>query len=330
MRLRQRVEGASRRWIGGRKAAGRWAGRGLWAIADQGLFALSNFALNVILARWLTPAEYGAFAVIYAVFLLIGTFHSALLTEPMLVFGSGKYRERLRFYLGVLLHGHWVFGALVGALFAASGLVLWRFGDSSLAPAVFALAGASPFILFGWIMRRACYVDLRPHMAASSGAIYMVIMAVGVIALHWYGMLAAPSALMVMAIASLVAGLWLVRRTGADGSSATAASMRGEALHDHWNYGRWAVGTAVLMWVPGNAFLLALPVWWNLDAAAAYRARLPRARSVSSRRPAVRRRWSRRSGGLRPGSCPGAAADHRGCAAAIRHAWSAGRTPACR
>ncbi|MDR7400087.1 MAG: hypothetical protein QN144_12370, partial [Armatimonadota bacterium] len=69
-----------------------WASRGLWAVADQGLFSGANFVVNVLLARWLSPAEYGAFAVALSIFYLLAGFHSAVLTEPMMVFGAGRYR----------------------------------------------------------------------------------------------------------------------------------------------------------------------------------------------------------------------------------------------
>src|SRR5829696_8092535 len=82
-----------------------WLEKGFWAVADQGLFATSNFVLNIMLARWLSPQDYGAFAAMFAVFLLVGTIHTGLLTEPMLVFGSARYKDRLSEYLGTLLGG---------------------------------------------------------------------------------------------------------------------------------------------------------------------------------------------------------------------------------
>ena len=210
MNVPQRFAGVVGGWSAGRGVAKRWVGRGFWAIMDQGLFAVSNFGLNVLLARWLAPTDYGAFSVAYTIFLLLGTFHTAILTEPMLVFGPGKYKERLGAYLGVLLRGHWLFGALTGTLFAAAGLALWRFGHSPLTPAILGLAVAAPFILFQWLMRRACYVNLQPRLAASAGAIYMALMAAGVLGVYHYGWLGAATALLVMAAASLVSGLWLV------------------------------------------------------------------------------------------------------------------------
>src|SRR5215208_5610067 len=94
------------------KSTKRWLRKGTWAVLDQGLFATSNFILNVLLARWLSPDAYGAFGLTFAIFLLLGSVHSAMLTEPLLVFGSGKYKNRLSEYMGALVYAHVVFAGL--------------------------------------------------------------------------------------------------------------------------------------------------------------------------------------------------------------------------
>src|SRR3712207_1992334 len=98
-----RLSSSAKLWTrvesGWRRALKRWVTKGLWAVLDQGFFASSNFVLNVLLARWLAPADYGAFSLAFAVFLLIGSLHTAVLTEPMLVFGPGKYKDRLSEYM---------------------------------------------------------------------------------------------------------------------------------------------------------------------------------------------------------------------------------------
>src|SRR5690606_2918205 len=91
--------------MGGRVAD--LAGKASWAAFDQALFAGSNFILNLLLVRWLEPGEYGAFSLVYAVFLLAGTAHSALLTEPMLVFGPGRHASGIFSYLGTVVRLHW-------------------------------------------------------------------------------------------------------------------------------------------------------------------------------------------------------------------------------
>lgn len=256
----------------GRGVLGRWLGKGFWAITDQGLFAISNFGLNVLLARWLTPTEYGAFSVAYTIFLLIGTVHTALLTEPMLVFGPGRYRSRLSAYLSALLRGHWLFGALTGVLFAAAGAVSWRLTNSPMTPALFGLALAAPFILFQWLMRRACYVDLQPRLAAHAGAIYLGLIAAGALALYRTAWLGPATALGIMAFASLVSGAWLVFRLAVPVRVSAVEDLARHALNVHWEYGRWAVGAAGLSWAAGNVPYLVLPLLRDLSAVGALRA----------------------------------------------------------
>jgi len=73
-------------------------------VADQGLFGGGNFLISVLLARWLEPAAYGAFAVAYSIFLFLASLCSALLTEPMMAFGPGKYAPSFPEYFRVLVY----------------------------------------------------------------------------------------------------------------------------------------------------------------------------------------------------------------------------------
>lgn len=120
-----------------------WVGKGTLAITDQGLFASSNFLLNVLLARWLAPAEYGTFALAYSVLLLFLVFHTALLTSPMLVFGSGKYRDRFPEYMGILLRGHFALMVPAAALLAAAAFLFGRLYSPEVERVFLALAVAA-------------------------------------------------------------------------------------------------------------------------------------------------------------------------------------------
>jgi O-antigen/teichoic acid export membrane protein len=257
-----------------RSAIKKWTGKGFWAIMDQGLVATSNFILNILLARWLSITEYGTFCVAYTIFLLIATFHTATLSEPMLVFGPGKYKKKIKAYLRVLLLGQWIFGLTVGTIFLFAYLVLWSFTSSPQAPVFFGLAIASPFILFQWLMRRACYIILHPQLAAIAGAGYMVLTLFGAFCLYSLKWLSPTTALFVMAIASLLSGLWLFFKIKVYYNYRKDSELIIDVLNDHWRYGRWASGTAALSWIPGNIFTLFLPIWWGLEASAAYKALL--------------------------------------------------------
>src|SRR5207244_1084817 len=121
--------------------------KGFWAVLDQGMFSVANFGANILLAKWMSKAQYGAFAVAFALFLLLGTFHNALIIEPMLVFGNDRYGKRLKRYLGALLYGHAAVTLIGAALLAGAGLVAARvFRAPELGMALVAMGAAAPFM----------------------------------------------------------------------------------------------------------------------------------------------------------------------------------------
>jgi O-antigen/teichoic acid export membrane protein len=247
-----------------------WVGKGSLAVTDQGLFASSNFLLNVLLARWLAPADYGAFTVAYSVFCLFGVFHGAILTGPMLVFGPSKYRDRFPEYLGILLRSH--FGLMLpgGALLVAAAFVLGRFYSTTVERAFAALAIAAPFILLLWLLRRAFYVRLRPGWAAAGGGVYLVILLAGALGLRATGRLTPATGLLAMAVASLTTCLillaWLRPTLATDRSTIRAVAA------DHWRYGKWVAASAGPGWLIDNIYYVVLPAWVGLAAAGGLRA----------------------------------------------------------
>jgi O-antigen/teichoic acid export membrane protein len=251
---------------------GQWIGKGFSAVMDQGLFALSNFLLNVMLARWLAPRDYGAFTVAFTAFLFFGTFHSALLIEPMLVFGSVKYAGRYSEYLAVLLSGHWALVTAGSLMLLVAGLAVGMSGPSALPLALEGFALAGPFILLMWLMRRACYVRLEPHLAALGGVLYLLLIVAGLYTLNQHGWLSMASALALMGFAGLATSAWLTARLRIGFPSLPTNGLLRETWRAHWEYGRWAAAALVLTWVPGDIYYILLPMWKGLDASATLRA----------------------------------------------------------
>ncbi len=73
----------------------RWGTKGGLAILEYGLIAGSNFVLGFLLARWMTPEQYGAYGLGFSIFLLLSFLYQALLLEPMSVYGGSNFRENL-------------------------------------------------------------------------------------------------------------------------------------------------------------------------------------------------------------------------------------------
>ncbi|OGW86568.1 MAG: hypothetical protein A3C35_08420 [Omnitrophica bacterium RIFCSPHIGHO2_02_FULL_46_11] len=250
----------------------KWLHKGGFAVLDQGLFAGSNFLASILLARWLPAAEYGAFVVAYSIFLLLGVFHTAILTEPMLVFGSGKYSSKFQSYLGCLLYGHLVLALTISLIMAITAIIFAHFGSRLLANAFFGLTVASPFILLLWILRRVYYVEFKPHLAALGGILYVVLMSFGMYVLYHMELLSSFSGFCVMGLASVLVSvcfLWFLRP---DLRLSKSRAVFHSVAMNHWNYGKWSSATALLMWLPGNIYYTLLPIWTGLEGSAALRA----------------------------------------------------------
>jgi O-antigen/teichoic acid export membrane protein len=265
------VSEGARRPPGVRGDLRRLLGSGTAATLDQGLFAVANFALNLVLARWLTPGEYGVFALAFSLFLLLGTTHTAMLVEPMMVFGTGRWRDRLKAYVAVLLRGHVLFSAVAAGLLALVGVGAWAAGAHDLARTAWVLAVTSPFLLFFWLARRACWAVPAPGAAVGSAALYLVTLLGGAWGLYALDALSAVTALTAMAAASVVAGTATLLRLGM-GPRGAPPDLAREALKVHWDYGRWAASTAAAGWVPTQVFFVLLPLVGGFAATAQLRA----------------------------------------------------------
>jgi len=248
-----------------------WLGRGVWTVADQALYAGANFALNVVLARELTPAAYGAFTTGFITFLLLGAIHGGLLVEPVLVFGAGRFRSRWALYL------RWAVGAHVRLALAAGGALALGaagallMGQVVLAEALAGFAIAQGGVLALWLLRRACHVVARPQWAAAAGAVYLVLLLGTGYALDLGHHLNALSAPLLMGGAALVTAAALAVPLGLRPGRVPEELGR-EAREAHHGYGRFSAWTGVLEWVQGSMAFLIVPFFAGLEGTALLRA----------------------------------------------------------
>jgi O-antigen/teichoic acid export membrane protein len=252
----------------------RWSAQGFWAVLDQALFAVSNLLMNVLLARWLPPIEYGAFVTAYTVLLLVSVAHTALLSEPMLVFGAERYGRSFSQYFRVLRRFHWRLMAALGGALAAAALVLDLTGFTLLGQAVAGLTIAAPCILLGWLARRACYPVSRPRWAATAGMVNLLLVVSGTTLLGSLHALSVFSAQLVLAGAALCATVCMLVPLARVTDTPLSTTARAEVWAHHWNYGRWSGATGAFNWVQSYLYYLVLPIWGGLAAAGALKALL--------------------------------------------------------
>ena len=244
----------------------RRLGVGTFALLDQLLFAGSSFSINILLARWLPPVQYGAFALAFFVFLLLGALHTAVLTEPMLVFGASVYRDRVRTYLGRHVVLHILVSAVTGVVLVAAAGVL-RLVGSSAWPALLALAAATPFVLLLWLLRRAFYIELTPRGAVAGDAVYFAATVAGLYVLHASGHLSTESGLLAMGFGAALGSAVMLARLRPDVRGGDIG-WRELGLR-HWRYGRWSTLGQALLWASGQVLVILVPLVLGLTTLAA-------------------------------------------------------------
>lgn len=231
---------------------------GAYAIADQLLFAGGNLAVGVFAARELSAAGYGGFAVAYSALLLLGLVHTALITEPLLIFGATRYRERYGRYVGAVTMFHFGLTAPAGLVVGMIGAGIAAGGDTPLGLALVGLGGSLPFVLALWMLRRAFYVVGRSRVAAASGVIYLASLASLGLVVRRSGALTGLTVFAVIAGSSAAVGAWLLLQLQPRWAPHGEFSLR-RALRAHWGYGRWSAAGAAVNWMPVNLYYFALP-----------------------------------------------------------------------
>ena len=250
-----------------------WMRKGATAFADQGLFAASGFLVNILLARWLPPEQYGGYALAFSIYLFASSFHNALLLEPMSVFGPASYRNALPEYLGRLLRLHFAITVPLGLLVGFGGMVFEFFSKSRvLSPAFWGVSMGMPWMLFFWLWRRAAYLELRPDVAVCGAAANTFTCVTLMFLFHARGWLSPFTAFVLQAIAGIVAGALLICFIRPRLKLSWAGEPMCTLLKQHWHYGRWVVVTAFVFWLAGDAYYLIIGSAASITDIAAFRA----------------------------------------------------------
>jgi len=146
--------------------------RVFWMIVDQGVFATSNFIMNVLFARWLSAPEYGLFAVSFSTYLLLTVVHWGAFLEPLLVLSAQIDHNKRRSYVVTLGWTH------AGMVLAAGVIALTIFGIAWMMDApnvgwVALGAGVGGSLMLTLLTaRRLCLVFMSPRVSAIVGLTY--------------------------------------------------------------------------------------------------------------------------------------------------------------
>jgi O-antigen/teichoic acid export membrane protein len=232
-----------------------WAHKGGLTILDQGLISGSNFLVSVLLARWLTAEQYGAYAIAFGFFVLLQLVYQSLVMEPMSVFGGSTYRNNLRGYFASLLWIHVLLSFAICLVFGTSAGVSRLLGQTAGMPG--ALAGvtiASPCVLFFWMARRSFYLELSPNQAVVGAVVYSSFVLSALWFFYHHQLLSAFTAFILIAIGSLGTGSFLMLRLRLALRPQGPRPPTAIVWRQHWTYGAWALMGCFASWIPANIF----------------------------------------------------------------------------
>jgi O-antigen/teichoic acid export membrane protein len=250
-----------------------------WSLVDQGMTALTGFCVTFLLARWLAPEIYGAYAIAFAGYLFVSGLHNVIVLEPLSVIGPSRHAGRLNEYFRsqMAVHGVLVATCAVGVICMAV-LVRLVAPTSALSGAIAGSGVALPFLLSLFLARRMGYVRQRPVTAAVGSGCCLMLALLGLYVFRHFGWVNPFSVFVLVGVASLAGSCVILRELGV--GSFREARVSGESiawtstLRESWTYGRWLVGSTILYSVSGQVQTFLAAAFLGLGAAGILRAML--------------------------------------------------------
>jgi O-antigen/teichoic acid export membrane protein len=233
------------------------------SLSDQALVSLGGFLTQVILARYLSPQDYGVFALIFGTLILLNVCHWALVAYPLSVIGASSSEERLRQLTGSSL----LLTSLLALPFAAiiTGVTLFL-GRPQL---VLWVVLASLTWQLQETLRRGLMAHLLHHTAFFGDAISYLGQGAIIWGLASHGGLTLPGAFAVVALTSAAAAavqsLQLRLKFARFRETAALVTV-------YWRCGRWALGAHVTDTGTVQAFPWALAILHGPEQAAFFQA----------------------------------------------------------
>jgi O-antigen/teichoic acid export membrane protein len=193
-----------------RAGLGRMAGRAGWALGDQALSSLINFAVGVMVARSVDPDGFGAFTLAFSTYLIVLNVARAIATQPLVIRYSAATPERWRRAVASAGGTLVLIGVVAGLPIALVGAVL----PAPLGLALLALSVALTPLLVqdGW--RSALFAAGLGRSAFAVDLLYAAVVIPAVELGNALGLAQPAGAILLWGLASLPSSLLGVRLAG--------------------------------------------------------------------------------------------------------------------
>lgn len=253
----------------------RWGRKGGWALLDQALFSGTNFLASILLARWMSPGEFGAYAVGFSALLIASGIYNALVLEPASVLGPSLYAKQLEEYTRFYWRFHFRITVPIGLVLSAAGGLYYLFslGSSRIALALLGAGLTLPAVLYMWWARRACYVHRVPDRAAVVSLWYGLVAVGGLLGIHHAVGMDVLSAFAWIGIASWVVPRIIVHESVQERASDDSINPQ-SVFKENWSFGKWILLGTLLSVGAGQVQTFFVAAIVGLEGAAVFRAML--------------------------------------------------------
>jgi O-antigen/teichoic acid export membrane protein len=228
--------------------------QGAVSVTDQVLLSATTFLIGIALATRVSQQVYGAYALGFAILLVVQGIQGALLVVPLSILAAPREGEDLRRFVSAAGIAQIGFGAITTALcliVGVAGRVLAP--GSQLPPVLLGLAAANFFLQVQAFVRRLLYTRLLPGRALVNDIVLCSIELAGLAGLWllerqagggrgtW---LCGRNVFLVMAVAAFVASALGMIQARAFFVTRVPAGVPG-LLSEVWEMGRYGLGGQV-------------------------------------------------------------------------------------
>ena len=105
--------------------------RAMTTLVDEGVASISNFAVGIVVARLSGPAGLGAFALAYAIWILVTLIHRSMIVDPMVITGDLRGDQKDEFIQRGFA-ADVTLGVMAACIIAAVGTTLLVVGQHTL------------------------------------------------------------------------------------------------------------------------------------------------------------------------------------------------------
>lgn len=241
-------------------------------ILGQMVASGGNFALGVLLARWLGMEVFGQYSLLWMGVLFLLSLHQAYITQPLMALLAGKSEKEQSDYLKSLAGLQTLVTVAIPLLAVLAYLLLKTVGFTAAWLNWLPVTGllASVYLLQEFI-KKYCFAKKLTHVPLfMDSALFGLVLPVFAM-LQYKGALTLQHALFSLMVFYLISsglGLKLV------GPGLIKQWKRTQLIHtakEHYHYSFWLLGTSLVQWFSGNFFLVAAAGTLGAVAVGAFR-----------------------------------------------------------